>query len=99
VIGLREALVASGAWIGVGLLFDVFVYFAYEHHWFGLDIPDVQPDGHTAAILYLSGHVVEKSLGIDNVDEVFPKVTVHHAPVIVRGQPRRSWRSVTRPVK
>jgi tellurite resistance protein TerC len=67
VIGLREALVASGAWIGVGLLFGVFVYFAYEHHWFGLDIPDIEPDGHTAAILYLSGYVVEKSLGIDNV--------------------------------
>ena len=39
VIELREALIASGVWIGIGLLFDVFVYFAYEHHWFGLDIP------------------------------------------------------------
>jgi tellurite resistance protein TerC len=67
VIDLREALVASGAWIGVGLLFNVFVYFAYEHHWFGLDIPGEEPDGRTAAVLYLSGYVVEKSLGMDNV--------------------------------
>jgi tellurite resistance protein TerC len=67
VIRLREALLASAAWIGVGLLFDFFVYFAYEHHWFGLDIPGDEPDGHTAAVLYLTGYVVEKSLGMDNV--------------------------------
>jgi tellurite resistance protein TerC len=67
VIGLREALLASAAWIGVGLLFDVFVYLAYEHHWFGLDIPGDEPDGHTAAVLYLTGYVLEKSLGMDNV--------------------------------
>lgn len=67
VIGLREALVAAGAWIGVGLLFNVFVYFAYEYHWFGLDIPKEEPDGRTAAVLYLTGYIVEKSLGMDNV--------------------------------
>ena len=67
VIGLREALVAAGAWIGVGLLFNVFVYFAYEYHWFGLDIPKEEPDGQTAAVLYLTGYIVEKSLGMDNV--------------------------------
>jgi tellurite resistance protein TerC len=67
VIGLREALVASAVWIGLGLLFDVLVYFAYEQHWFGLDIAGQEPDGYTAAVLYLSGYVVEKSLGVDNV--------------------------------
>jgi tellurite resistance protein TerC len=67
VIELREALVASAVWIGVGLLFGVIVYFAYEQHWFGLDIPDENADGRTAVVLYLTGYVVEKSLGMDNV--------------------------------
>ena len=67
VIDLREALIFSGAWIGAALVFNVFIYFAYGHHWFGLDIPESEPDGRTAAVLFLTGYVVEKSLGIDNV--------------------------------
>jgi tellurite resistance protein TerC len=66
-ITLKEALMLSGAWIGVALAFNVFVYFAYEYHWFGLDIPEDEPDGRTGATLFLTGYVVEKSLGIDNV--------------------------------
>ena len=67
VVTLNEALIFSGLWIGLALLFDVFVYVAYERHWFGLDIPDGEPDGRTAAVLFLSGYVVEKALGMDNV--------------------------------
>ena len=66
-ITLKEALILSGAWIGVALAFNVFIYFAYEHHWFGLDITGDEPDGWTAAVLFLTGYVVEKSLGLDNV--------------------------------
>jgi tellurite resistance protein TerC len=43
----------SGAWICVALAFNVFVYFAYEYHWFGLDLPDDEPDGRTAAVSFL----------------------------------------------
>lgn len=67
VITLKEALILSGVWVGVALLFNVFVYFAYEHHWFALDIPEQEPDGRTAAFLFLTGYLVEKSLGMDNV--------------------------------
>ena len=67
VIGLKEALMFSGLWIGVALVFNVFIYFAYEYHWFGLDVPEHEPDGRTAAILFLTGYMVEKSLGMDNV--------------------------------
>jgi tellurite resistance protein TerC len=59
--------ILSGVWICVALAFNVFVYFAYEYHWFGLDIPDDEPDGRTAAVSFLNGYVVEKSLGIDNI--------------------------------
>ncbi|TMA93281.1 MAG: TerC family protein [Deltaproteobacteria bacterium] len=67
VITLKEALTWSGVWIGVALVFTVFVYLAYEYHWFGLDIPEDEPDGRTAAVLFFTGYTVEKSLGMDNV--------------------------------
>jgi tellurite resistance protein TerC len=67
VITPKEALLWTGVWISVALVFNVFVYFAYEYHWFGLDIPEDEPDGRTAAVLFLTGYIVEKSLGMDNV--------------------------------
>lgn len=72
VIGLREALRWSALWIGLGLAFSVFVYFAYEGHWLGLGLaPDpvdrVVNGGHQAAVKYLTGYVVEKSLSVDNI--------------------------------
>ena len=71
-IGVREALRWSALWIALGLLFSLFVYFAYEGHWLGLGLaPDpvdgVINGGRQATIKYLTGYVVEKSLSIDNI--------------------------------
>ncbi|MBL0220318.1 MAG: TerC family protein [Myxococcales bacterium] len=81
VVRVKEALGWSGVWISLGLLFTVFIYFGYEHHWFGLgtgvDAMTLAPvngdggaiynDGGSAAIKYLTGFVVEKSLAVDNI--------------------------------
>src|SRR5258707_472726 len=67
VVTVREALVTSAGWIALALVFNAFVYFAYEYHWFGLDLPSGEPDGRTAAVLFLTGYMAEKSLGMDNV--------------------------------
>jgi tellurite resistance protein TerC len=67
VVTLRGALVRSGVWIGVALAFNGLVYVAYERHWFGLDLPDTEPDGRAAAVMFLTGYLVEKSLGVDNL--------------------------------
>jgi tellurite resistance protein TerC len=67
VVTLREALVFSGVWIGVALAFNGVVYAAYEHHWFGLDLPGTEPDGRPAAVMFITGYLVEKSLGVDNL--------------------------------
>src|SRR4051812_40606010 len=66
-VGLKEALVWSGVWMGLGLVFNVFVYFGYERHWLGMGLPNTEPDGRAAAVMFFTGYVVEKSLSVDNV--------------------------------
>jgi len=66
-IAFKEALILSGVWIGVALAFNVLIFLAYEHHWFGLDLARDEPDGRTAAIVFLTGYLIEKSLGLDNL--------------------------------
>ena len=82
VVSVREALGWSAFWIGLGLAFTVFIYVGYERHWLGLgltpDLMTVAPqtvegvglvynDGASAAIKYLTGYLVEKSLAVDNI--------------------------------
>jgi tellurite resistance protein TerC len=67
VIQVREALIWSGVWVGMALLFNVFIYFGYEYHWLGMDLPDAEPDGRVAAVFFFTGYVVEKSLSLDNI--------------------------------
>ena len=77
-IKVREALIWSAVWIGLAMVFNGFVYFAYEHHLLGigryevgvvaLDPVDQAPlNGHTAAIKFFTGYVIEKSLSVDNI--------------------------------
>lgn len=72
VIGVREAMRWFVVWFGLGLLFGVFVYFAYEAHWMGLGheadpVDGMINDGTTALGKYLTGYVIEKSLSVDNI--------------------------------
>ncbi len=82
VVSVREALGWSAFWIGLGLAFTVFIYLGYERHWLGLgltpDLMTVAPrtvegvglvynDGAGAAVKYLTGYLVEKSLAVDNI--------------------------------
>lgn len=67
VIGFREALKWTTIWVTVSLAFDVAVYFLYENHVGGLGAGPVPLDGTTAALLYLTGYLVEYSLSVDNI--------------------------------
>ena len=72
VVGFKEALGWSAVWLTIGLSFSAVVYFAYDHHWFGLGstvdaVDQVRNNGPQAAIKYLTAYVVEKSLSIDNI--------------------------------
>jgi len=71
-MNVREALGWSAVWIALGLSFAVFVYYGFEYRWFGLggsvDSADgAMNDGRNAAVKYLTGYVVEKSLSVDNI--------------------------------
>jgi len=72
VVSVREGLAWSGVWLAMGLSFAVFVYFAYEGHWFGIGtvvdaVDGLVNDGSSAVEKYLTGYVVEKSLSVDNI--------------------------------
>jgi tellurite resistance protein TerC len=81
VVRVKEALGWSAVWISIGVTFTVFIYLGYERGWFGLGTgvdamttATVGPggtliynDGGSAAIKYLTGFVVEKSLAVDNI--------------------------------
>ncbi len=71
-LGVREALAWSAVWVSMSLSFAVFVFFAYQGHWFGLGTtPDAVDglinSGAMATEKYLTGYVVELSLSVDNI--------------------------------
>src|SRR5512135_350890 len=51
-IAVREALVWSGVWIFLALMFNVFVFFEF---------------GKIHALEFLTGYVIEYSLSVDNI--------------------------------
>ena len=72
VVAPKEALGWVGVWVGLGVAFTLFIYFAYERQWFGLGTsPDpvdgAMNDGGDAALKYLTGYLVEESLSVDNI--------------------------------
>jgi len=62
VISTREALGWTGLWVGLSLLFSIFIYFAYEEGWQASEL-----SGRAAVLKYLTGYLVEKSLSLDNI--------------------------------
>ena len=51
-VRMREALISSGVWIAISLLFNLGIYF-----WFGSQ----------RALEFLSGYLIEKALSVDNI--------------------------------
>jgi len=67
-VSLKEAGVWTLIWISIGLAFTGVVYMVYEGHWGQLPVAS-QPGmrGADAALLYLTGYVLEESLSVDNI--------------------------------
>jgi len=64
----REAGVWTLVWISLGLAFTGVVYMIYEGRWFGARLSHSHGmGGADAALLYLTGYVLEESLSVDNI--------------------------------
>jgi tellurite resistance protein TerC len=63
-----EAALWSLVWVSTALAFNLFVFFAYEYHWFGIGYAGgVEIGGGQAALEFLTAWVVEESLSLDNI--------------------------------
>ncbi|MGD2152655.1 MAG: TerC/Alx family metal homeostasis membrane protein [Gemmatimonadales bacterium] len=67
VVKLSEALSWTLVWIALALAFNVIVYYLYARNWMGWDIDSSPLTGREAALQFLTGYVVEKSLSVDNI--------------------------------
>lgn len=52
VVSVKEALIWSGVWIGLALLFNLFLHIQY---------------GRTIALEFFTGYLIEKALSVDNI--------------------------------
>jgi tellurite resistance protein TerC len=76
-VSMKESITWSCIWLACGMSFTGFIYYAYQFHWLGLGLETPtyaggaivlgEVTGATAAIQYLTGYVVEKSLAMDNI--------------------------------
>jgi len=68
VVSVSEAAIWTTIWVILALLFNIGVYFLYEHHVFGIgaEIGQELP-GKQAALQFFTGYVIEKSLSLDNI--------------------------------
>lgn len=68
VVSIKEAAIWTATWVILALLFNIAVYFLYEHHVFGIGVESGQDLlGKQAAIQFFTGYVIEKSLSLDNI--------------------------------
>lgn len=68
VIKAKEALLWTIFWIFLALLFNIFIYYAYEHHWLDIGLgKNHLTNGSDAALKYFTGYIIEKSLSLDNI--------------------------------
>lgn len=65
IIGAKEALRWTLVWITVSLIFNIGIYFLYEHSL--IEGPKGAVSGFAAAMEYLTGYIIEKSLSLDNI--------------------------------
>jgi tellurite resistance protein TerC len=61
-VSVKEATWWSVVWIGLALVFNAAIYFYWEQIW-----PASEYTNSEAALAFLTGYLIEKSLSVDNV--------------------------------
>ena len=68
VVSVKEALAWTAMWIGLALVFNVGVYYMYKYQFMGLGVEvGNQLEAGDAAMKFLTGYIIEKSLSLDNI--------------------------------
>lgn len=81
VIGIKEALLWTLFWVCISLCFNLLCYFMYEHHWLGIGLNGaVEVTGRQAALQFLTGYIIEKSLSLDNIFVIALIFNYFHVP-------------------
>jgi len=67
-VSMKEAATWYVVWVTLSLLFNVFVYFMYEHRWWGAgSLGPVELSGNEAALQFFTGYLIEVALSADNI--------------------------------
>jgi tellurite resistance protein TerC len=67
-VTISEAAVWTTVWVILSLLFNISVYWLYEHHFLGIGrAVGHELSGGQAALEFFTGYVIEKSLSLDNI--------------------------------
>lgn len=81
VVSFREAIGWTVMWVTLALLFNVLVYFMYQHHWLGIGAAVGQElSGGDAALKFFTGYIIEKSLSMDNIFVIAMIFSYFHVP-------------------
>ncbi len=68
VFSTREALAWTAFWVILALIFNIGVFYLYKKNLFGVGATVGHPlTGQEAALRFLTGYLVEKSLSLDNI--------------------------------
>lgn len=77
----KEAIYVTLGWVCLALVFNVFVYFAYENKWLGLGRYRFEEmGGEAAALKFFTGYLLELSLSIDNLFVMAMVFAQFHVP-------------------
>ncbi|CRX38229.1 TerC/Alx family metal homeostasis membrane protein [Estrella lausannensis] len=75
-----ESMTWTLIWVSAALLFNLGVYWLYEHHMIYPESSPHSSGGKEAALLFFTGYLVEKSLSLDNVFVIALIFSYFHVP-------------------
>lgn len=64
-VSLKEALIWTGVWVTLALVFNVFIYYYFDEEF---------------AVQFLTGYLIEKSLSVDNIFVIILIFSYFHVP-------------------
>lgn len=80
-IAPKEALYWTALWVVLALIFSIIVYYIYEYNLLGISLNSKTLYGKEAAIQFITGFIIEKSLSVDNIFVIAIIFSHFHVPL------------------